>query len=147
LAPSSQLPAPSYLDLRLELDFRRELLRRLRLPGGGTLAPFFRASDKPIAIACCRLFTLPPRPDLPLRKVPFLRRRIALSTLLLAPLLYLLPLDFRDERFLVGIRPLRKRDVRKLRAAGHAVHTESHPAVGDSPLRGGTPESSAKQSP
>jgi hypothetical protein len=44
----------------------------------GTFAPFFLASDNPIAIACLRLFTrLPLRPDL---SVPFLRRRIALST-------------------------------------------------------------------
>jgi hypothetical protein len=28
----------------------------------GTLAPFFRASESPIAIACLRLFTLPPLP-------------------------------------------------------------------------------------
>jgi hypothetical protein len=40
----------------------------------GTLAPFSRASLRPIAIACFRLFTL--RPD-PLFRVPFLRRRIA----------------------------------------------------------------------
>jgi hypothetical protein len=26
----------------------------------GTLAPFFRASDSPIAMACLRLFTRPP---------------------------------------------------------------------------------------
>ena len=43
----------------------------------GTFAPFFRASDSPIAIACLRLFTFRPLPDL---RVPFLRRRIALST-------------------------------------------------------------------
>jgi hypothetical protein len=44
----------------------------------GTFAPFFRASDKPIAIACFRLFTVfPLLPDL---SVPFFRRRIALST-------------------------------------------------------------------
>ena len=45
----------------------------------GTLAPFFLASDSPIAIACLRLLTLLPLlPDL---RVPFLRRRIALLTL------------------------------------------------------------------
>jgi hypothetical protein len=43
----------------------------------GTLAPFFLASDKPIAIACLRLVTFLPLPDL---RVPFLRRRIALPT-------------------------------------------------------------------
>jgi hypothetical protein len=46
--------------------------------GAGTLAPFCRASDKPIAIACLRLVTF--LPLLPLRKVPFFLRRIALST-------------------------------------------------------------------
>jgi hypothetical protein len=59
----------------------------------GTLAPFFRASDKPMAIACLRLFTVLPLPDL---SVPFLRRRIALSTRFDAALPYFrLPEDFR----------------------------------------------------
>lgn len=60
----------------------------------GTFAPFFLASDNPIAIACLRLFTvLPLRPDL---SVPFLRRRIALSTRLDAALPYFrLPVFFR----------------------------------------------------
>jgi hypothetical protein len=58
------------------------------------LAPFLRASDKPIAIACLRLFTvLPLLPDL---SVPFLRRRIALATRFEAALPYLrLSPDFR----------------------------------------------------
>ena len=43
----------------------------------GTFAPFFRASLKPIAIACFRLLTV--RPD-PLLSVPRFRRRIADST-------------------------------------------------------------------
>ena len=47
----------------------------------GTFAPFSRASERPIAIACSRLFTFPPRPPGPRRRVPFFRRRIALSTL------------------------------------------------------------------
>ena len=51
----------------------------------GTLAPFFRASERPMAMACFRLFTLPPRPFLPRLRVPRLRRRIALLTVLLAP--------------------------------------------------------------
>lgn len=55
----------------------------------GTLAPFFRASDRPMAIACFRLFTRPPLPPCPERSVPCFRRRIALRTLLLAPWLYL----------------------------------------------------------
>jgi hypothetical protein len=46
----------------------------------GTLAPFSRASESPIAIACLRLFTVPPFPPRPRFSEPFLRRRIALST-------------------------------------------------------------------
>jgi hypothetical protein len=61
-----------------EARFRPPPLRR------GTLAPFFRASERPIAIACLRLLTRPPLPPGPLRSVPFFRRRIALSTRLLA---------------------------------------------------------------
>src|SRR5262249_53446041 len=53
---------------------RRLLPVRLR----GTLAPFSRASLRPMAIACLRLVTF--RPDLPDFSVPRLRRRIALST-------------------------------------------------------------------
>src|SRR6266567_5947345 len=45
-------------------------------------------------MACFRLFTLPPLPPLPLRSVPCFRLRIARSTSLLAPRLYLRPLDF-----------------------------------------------------
>jgi hypothetical protein len=45
---------------------------------GGTFLPSLRASDKPIAIACFRLFTV--LPDLPLFKVPALRLRIARPT-------------------------------------------------------------------
>src|SRR5882762_5035608 len=59
----------------------------------GTLAPFSRASDNPIAIACLRLVTLPPLPPLPERKVPFFFRRMALATVLPAALPYL-ALDF-----------------------------------------------------
>src|SRR5256885_13722948 len=51
----------------------------------GTFLPFLRASDRPMAIACLRLFTLPP---LPLFSVPFFLRRTALSTSLLALLEY-----------------------------------------------------------
>ena len=52
-------------DFRREEDFFRELM----------------------AIACFRLFTVPPWPDLPRLRVPFLRRCMALFTDLLAPLL------------------------------------------------------------
>jgi hypothetical protein len=55
----------------------------LRL-AGGTLAPFFRASDRPMAIACFRLFTRPPFPPGPDRKVPRFLRLMAFSTRLLA---------------------------------------------------------------
>src|SRR5438874_4169437 len=58
----------------------RQLDPRLR----GTFAPFCRASERPIAIACLRLVTRPPLPPRPLFSVPRLRRRIALSTRLLA---------------------------------------------------------------
>src|ERR1700758_2605258 len=46
----------------------------------GTRLPFLRALERPIAIACLRLFTLPPLPPRPLFAVPFLYRRISLST-------------------------------------------------------------------
>src|SRR3984893_13096443 len=52
----------------------------------GTLAPFLRASERPMAIACFRLLTLPPLPPLPERSVPLFFRRIALATLLPAAL-------------------------------------------------------------
>ncbi|HET7426388.1 MAG TPA: hypothetical protein VFJ50_05065 [Gemmatimonadales bacterium] len=66
----------------------------------GTLAPFFRASLRPIATACLRLFTFPPRPPLLRLSVPFFLRRIALSTLRLAAAPYFLP-PLRDDFFLV----------------------------------------------
>src|SRR5688500_12607198 len=61
--------------------FRPVLLR-------GTFAPFSRASDNPIAIACLRLVTFLP---LPLSSVPFFLRRIADSTRLPAAFPYFLP--------------------------------------------------------
>jgi hypothetical protein len=42
-----------------------------------------------MAMACLRLFTRPPWPPLPERSVPLFLLRIALATVLLAPLLYL----------------------------------------------------------
>jgi hypothetical protein len=68
------------MDQRFVLEPLRDELR-LR----GTFAPFFRASLRPIAIACLRLFTRPPDP---LFSVPFFRRRIADSTLFDADLPY-----------------------------------------------------------
>lgn len=56
------------------------------LGGGGILAPFSLASDRPIAIACFLLFTVAPLPDL---NVPFFFRRMALSTDLPAVFEYL----------------------------------------------------------
>src|SRR5262245_63676702 len=66
----------------------------------GTFFPFARASDRPMAMACFRLFTLPPFPALPRRSVPRLRRRMARSTSLLAPRPYFRRLDFRRLDFL-----------------------------------------------
>jgi len=45
-------------------------------------------------MACFLLFTLPPLPPQPERKVPFFLRRMALATVVPAPLLYLRRLDF-----------------------------------------------------
>lgn len=50
----------------------------------GTFAPFLRASESPMAIACLRLVTFPPLPPFPERNVPFFSRLMALSMLLLA---------------------------------------------------------------
>jgi hypothetical protein len=50
----------------------------------GTRFPSLRASDSAIAMACLRLFTLPPLPPGPLRAVPRSKRRISRSTSLLA---------------------------------------------------------------
>jgi hypothetical protein len=78
------------------VDFLREDLRppddffeedRLR----GTFAPFSRASESPIAIACLRLFTVRPLP--PLLSVPDFRLCIARFTLLLAAFPYLRRLE------------------------------------------------------
>jgi hypothetical protein len=88
-----------------DVDFDRFLFALELFFFAGTFAPFFRASDSPIAIACLRLFTFPPWPDFPRRSVPLLRRRIALFTLLLAPLLYFRPLDFREDVFFAAMGP------------------------------------------
>src|ERR1700716_3193433 len=69
-----------------QLFFDFDLLLLLRL---GTFLPFLRASERPMAIACLRLFTVPPLPPLPLFSVPFLRRRMALFTSLPALRAYL----------------------------------------------------------
>lgn len=61
-----------------QLDFFRD-----------TFPPFFRASERPIAIACFLLFTRPPFPPFPDFRVPRLRLRIALFTDFPADLPYL----------------------------------------------------------
>src|SRR5262249_55644127 len=66
----------------------------------GTFLPFFRALESPIAIACLRLFTLPPLPPRPLLAVPFLYRRISPSTSLPELLEYLRFLALRAMKYL-----------------------------------------------
>jgi hypothetical protein len=70
---------PRELELFEELR-EPELFDEARL--AGTLPPVFRASDRPIAIACLRLVTF--LPECPLRNVPCLRSCIAFFTLLCA---------------------------------------------------------------
>src|SRR5690349_4641219 len=85
---------------RFDVDFLLDPRFVLRLRG--TFAPFSRASESPIAIACLRLVTLPPCPALPRFSVPFLRRCIALFTDLPAAFPYLRPpLD----RFVAAMSP------------------------------------------
>src|SRR5262249_8886359 len=60
--------------------------QRLDARRGGTFAPFLRASERPIAMACFRLVTL--RPLRPLLSVPRFLRRIADATVLCDFLLY-----------------------------------------------------------
>jgi hypothetical protein len=60
----------------------------------GTFAPRLRASERPTAMACLRLFTFPPLPPFPDFSVPVFLRCIALFTLLAAAFPYLRPLDF-----------------------------------------------------
>jgi hypothetical protein len=69
----------------------------------GTFAPFFRASDSPIAIACFRLFTVPPFPPFPDFNGPFLRRRIALATRFDAERPYFFTPALRRARFFAAI--------------------------------------------
>ena len=88
-------------DRFLDEPFREELF--LDELFRGTFAPFFRASDRPIAIACFRLFTVPPFPPGPDFSVPRFLRRIALATFLLAARPYLRVPDFRPDFFRVAI--------------------------------------------
>src|ERR1700709_2843949 len=50
----------------------------------GTFLPSLRASESPMAMACLRLFTVPPLSPLLVLRVPFLRRCMALFTFFLA---------------------------------------------------------------
>jgi len=58
-----------------------------------------------MAIACLRLFTVPPRPPFPLLSVPRFRRRIALATRLLAARPYFRLPDSLADFFLVAMMP------------------------------------------
>jgi hypothetical protein len=55
----------------------------------GDLGAFLGASERPMAMACLRLVTRPPLPPLPERSVPRFLLRMALATVLPAPLPYL----------------------------------------------------------
>jgi hypothetical protein len=92
----------------------------------GTLAPFLRASESPMAIACLRLVTLPPLPPFPERSVPRFFRRTALATDLPAALPYLrLPVFL--ERFLVAIVP--PKELGSVGVGRGCVKKETQPAA------------------
>src|SRR5262249_14898168 len=88
--PKCRTTSPVYISAWPAGTGGRQRRRRLR----GTFAPFLRASDRPIAIACFRLFTVGrrPRPDF---SVPLFIRRMALLTLFCAPSLYFRPPELR----------------------------------------------------
>ena len=71
----------------------------------GTFAPFFRASERPMAIACLRLFTVPPLPPGPDLSVPRFLRRMALATVFSAARPYFRVPDFLLAFFLVAMSP------------------------------------------
>src|SRR5262245_32619807 len=85
----------------------------------GTFAPFSRASLRPIAIACLRLFTLRPEP---LFRVPFFLRCIADLTRLLAALPYL-AMHATDAKAVLRSPPVRAIGGAELvaRRAGHGA--------------------------
>lgn len=72
----------------------------------GTFAPFFRASESPMAIACLRNLTVPPLPPLPDFKVPRSSRCMALFTLFAAALPYFLVPDFLPDRLVLAMGTL-----------------------------------------
>src|SRR5262249_20813356 len=85
----------------------------------GTFLPFLRASDRPMAIACLRLFTLPPWPDLPRLSVPRLRRRMALFTSFDAEREYLRAMmSLQADCTRAFARCDNHRDMRRFRGAG-----------------------------
>ena len=101
-------------DLRLPELFRalerlrEELLREVLFEPRffGTFAPRLRASDKPMAIACFRLFTF--LPERPLFNFPRLYSCIALLTLRFDVFPYLAiasPLEVRDNLCMVRAMP------------------------------------------
>src|ERR1700735_1316956 len=57
-----------------------------------------------MAMACLRLFTVPPFPPRPDFRVPFFSRCMALFTLLLAACPYLRPPDFREPFFFAAMK-------------------------------------------
>ena len=79
--------------LQVRLSAHADALREAFL---GTLAPLFRASDSPIAIACFLLVTF--FPDRPLFNVPCFRSCIAFSTFSDAFLPYRATLDLLSRR-------------------------------------------------
>jgi len=92
----------------------------------GTFAPLARASLSPIAIACLRLFTLPPLPPRPLRSVPAFRFFIALRTERPAPAPYLRPPDFFAA--IVDLRVMRV-GPSESRARARAMPRDAHRVV------------------
>src|ERR1700686_1461257 len=110
--PSRPSPAPSRLswNTKASIGVRNYAYVAQAAFFLGTFAPFFRASESPMAIACLRLFTVPPFPPLPDLSVPFFFRRIALATVFPAALPYLRPEDF----FLEAIFSPRPLFVRRL---------------------------------
>src|SRR6266545_1541962 len=91
----------------------------------GTRAPFLRASERPMAIACLRLFTF--FPLRPLLSVPFLRLRIALSTVFDAPREYLRAM----QSLLVLCRHLKESDTNRKRTRKSEVPRASWPRCRD----------------
>src|ERR1700683_3262190 len=110
---------------KFQLDFFR-----------GTLAPFLRASESPMAMACLRLFTVPPLPPFPLFKVPFFSRCIALFTLLPAAFPYRAISIFLRFKFHRGTSSAGTSHNYPLRRQSHCIprYTDKLRSVAVSPL-------------